>query len=139
YLTANGDGRALLVVMRAGAQDQRAMDSAWQSIASSVKFAGTKDLSALLVNGAQGARQLPGMFDEIDEEPRAEDWSMWDDSENADKELWSQVKWQLTRKPGEADVIAGSRTSKPTNPYANDSAYEQQWSAATDLSKYQVT
>ena len=139
YLTANGDGRALLVVMRGGAQDQRAMDAAWQSIASSVKFAGTKDLSSLLVNGAQGARELGAVFEEIDDEPRSEDWSIWDDSENADKELWSQVKWQVTRKPGEADVIAGSRTSKPTNPYTNDTAYEQQWSAATDLSKYQVT
>jgi hypothetical protein len=141
YLTANGDSRALLVVIRAGNQDQRAMESAWQTIASSLKFAGTKDLSSLLVNGAQGARELSaGLLDELDEDPRSEDWSMWDDSENADKELWSQVKWQLTRKAGESDMIAGSRTSKPTNPYANDTAYEQQWSAAAgDLSKYQVT
>ncbi|MDB5323248.1 MAG: hypothetical protein JWN40_4879 [Phycisphaerales bacterium] len=141
YLTANSDGRALLVVMRGGPGDQRMFDSAWQGIASSVRFAGTRDLSALLVNGAEASRavaagealaRLSGGG-----ESGALDWWMWDESENADKELWSQMKWQLTRK-GDDVQMSGTRTSRPMA-YATDTQFAQQWSASGDLSRYQIT
>jgi hypothetical protein len=142
YLTANADGRALLVVMRGGPGDQRMFDAAWQGIASSVRFAGARDLSALLVNGAEASRAVAGAAMarlSAGGESGALDWWMWDESENADKELWSQMKWQVSRRGGTDDVlVAGTRTSRPMA-YSTDTQFAQQWWASGDLSRYQIT
>src|SRR5260221_3545879 len=128
--------------MRGGPGDQRMFDSAWQGIVSSVRFGGTRDLSALLVNGAEASRavaagaalgRLGGGGDS-----GALDWWMWDESENADKELWSQMKWQLTRRGENDALMSGTRTSRPMA-YATDTQFAQQWSASGDLSRYQIT
>jgi hypothetical protein len=140
YLTANSDGRALLVEMRGGPGDRGKFDEAWRTIGASVKFEGTKDLSALLVNGAEAARRV-GEETVAAWKPGAvsQDWYMWDASENSDKELWSQVNWQVSQ-PGDGPVtITGSRTSKLVDAYSNDTAFSQEWTASGDLSKYQVT
>jgi hypothetical protein len=140
YLTANGDGRALLGVMRGGVGDRGLFDPAWREIGASVKFTGSKDLSALLVNGAEAARRVgEETLAEMTPGAVAQDWYMWDASENSDKELWSQMNWQVSQ-PGDGPVtITGSRTSKLVDAYSNDTAFSQEWTAAGDLSKYQVT
>jgi hypothetical protein len=143
YLTANSDGRALLVVMRGGPGDQRMFDGAWQQIASSVRFAGSRDLSALLVNGAEAARGVANAaLERLRGDSGALDWWMWDESENVDKELWSQMKWQVMRRVGaggEEDVqMSGTRSSRPMA-VASDTQFAQQWSASGDLSRYQIT
>jgi len=112
-------------------------------IASSARFAGTRDLSALLVNGAEAARGVAkAAVARLTEETGALDWWMWDESENADKELWSQMKWQMTRRVGaggEEDAqMSGTRTSRPMA-VASDTQFAQQWSANGDLSRYQIT
>ena len=140
YLTANSGGRALLVVMRGGPHDQKMFDAAWQTISSSAKFIGTKDLSGLLANGAQAARALSdGPLSDWVDESGALDWSMWDASENSDKELWLQLTWQWTHKGDELDTISGTRTAKPVDPYSSDTQFSQHWSLSADLSKYQAT
>jgi hypothetical protein len=147
YLTANGDGRALLVVMRGGPRDQKMFDGAWQSIASSVRFAGVRDLSALLVNGAEAARAARVAVSEMVDGAGALDWWMWDAAENADRELWSGMTWQLSRRADDegGTTIAGTRTSRPMA-NATDTQFAQQWSAelasadtTAELSKYQIT
>jgi len=166
YLTAWNDGRALMVVMRGGPGDAGQFDSAWASIASSVRFAKSKDLSSLLINGAAAARAIaapapagpPDDFDDLDDDDAngsrsrggavarlregsgSRRWSTWDAAENADKVSWSTERWQVTKGgAGEPDGLSGARTALPVDPYAADSQYEQQWSAAGDMSRYQVT
>jgi hypothetical protein len=141
YVTANSDGRALLVEMRGGPGDRGKFDEAWRTIGASVRFEGSKDLSALLVNGAEAARRVgEATVAEMTPGAVSQDWYMWDASENSDKELWSQVNWQVSQPGGEGPVtITGSRTSKLVDAYANDTAFSQEWTAAGDLSKYQVT
>jgi hypothetical protein len=134
YLTANSNGRALLVVMRGGPRDQKMFDSAWQSISSSVKFSANKDLSGLVVNGVEAARGISErLLSELKKEAATQSWFMWDSSENADQELWSKISWQV-----EKDAISGTRSALPVDPYTTDTQFSQQWSAAADLSTYQV-
>lgn len=145
YLTTHADGRALLVILRGGPRDVRHFDAAWQALAASVRFEGpAKDLSALLVAGAEAARSIassPDALAALIPERGSESWSLWDSSENADQELWAQVAWNFARKddgtPG--DELSGTRTSQPLDAYARDTQFEQQWSASADLSRYQAT
>jgi hypothetical protein len=66
---------------------------------------------------------------------------MWDASENADKELWSQYAWAVAGPAADGGpvTVSGTRSSRPADVYATDAQFEQQWSAAGDLSRYQVT
>jgi hypothetical protein len=140
YLTASAGGRALLVVMHGGPHDQNMFDPAWHSISSTLKFAGNKDLSTLLLNGSQAAQNVmqSALADNV-EESGSLDWSMWDASENADKELWLQSAWQLIKKDEELESVTGTTTAKPVDPYSTDTQFSQQWSVSADLSKYQIT
>lgn len=140
YLLASTGGRALLVVMRGGPHDQKMFEAAWQGISSSLSFGPNKDLSGLLSNGAQAAKAVAdGALADAVEESGSVDWSMWDASENADKELWLQLSWQAIKRDDELESITGSRTAKPVDPYSTDTQFSQQWSVAADLSKYQAT
>lgn len=140
YLTASAGGRALLVVMHGGPHDQKMFDAAWQSISASLHFDGAKDLSSLLVNGAQAAKNIAdgALADAIDESGSL-DWSMWDASENADKELWLQLQWQAAKKDDDLESISGNNTARPVDPYSTDTQFSQQWSVAADLSTYHIT
>jgi hypothetical protein len=143
YLRSHDDGRALMVVMRGGLRDGRLLDSAWESIASGVRFEGRKDFSALLANGAEAAASIGRRgLGQLLSPKGALSWWMWDYGENADKELWSQSRWEVEwRGEGDAAVanVTGKRTSRPSDVYATDTQFEQEWSAAGDLSKYTVT
>jgi hypothetical protein len=159
-LVANADGRALLVVMRGGGpRDARLFDAAWQTVSGTARFEGSKDLSALLVNGGEAVRTLAArtLLGRVD--PKGvQQWFLWDAAENADQELWSQHTWQVAAAATGApsadpevagppvasavsapDGITGARTSRPANPYAIDTEFEQQWSASVDLTRYQAT
>lgn len=139
YLLASSDGRALLVVMRGGPGDHRHFESAWNSIASSVKFLGRKDLSSLLNNGADAVGRITA--EELTtriEESGQETWFAWDQSENADQEIWSRQKWQWARGE-EPNILSGSRTTRPIGAYSADIQFEQQWSIASDFARYQIT
>lgn len=138
-LTAHRDGRALLVVMRGGPGDRRLFDSAWNSLAATVKFGGSKDLSGLLKNGADAVRELTATDLTMRiEESGQRTWFAWDQSENADQETWSQQKWQWARGE-EPNVLSGTRTMRTLDPHSADTQFEQQWSVAADFSRYQIT
>jgi hypothetical protein len=137
YLMNNPDGRALLVVLRGGLRDSASFDSAWQAISSSARFLGTKDLSPLLANGADAAVRIRSAgVQEWLEQDAARDWTTWDESENAWQERWMQMSWKLTQQQ-DALEVSGKRLSRPIDPYAGDTQYEQTWSASVDLSRYQ--
>ncbi len=148
YLIAHEDGHALLVVQRGGLRDGKIFDAAWSAIGPSVKFAGKQDLSTLLANGAETARSLGERgLAEILSETGSLKWSMWDQSENADQEPWLVSKWKTIKHDDPLDPTAppadptleGSRSSQAMDPYTTDSRFEQEWTAALDLSKYRAT
>jgi hypothetical protein len=145
YLTTHEDGRALLAVLRGGTpRDQRLFDSAWQSLAGSVRFDGAaRDLSSLLTRGADAARRVadPDTLAALVPDRGAESWFLWDSSENAAEELWAQTSWRFPRDEDgfPADELSGTRTSQPAGAYGADTQFEQQWSASSDLSRYQAT
>jgi hypothetical protein len=143
YLRRHEDGRALLCVMRGGLMDGRMFDPAWAAIAAGLRFEGRKDFSALLTNGAEAARTLAdrGLGNVL--APRgSRSWWMWDHGENADKELWSRTKWEVDWRSEDEDataVVSGQRTSRPSDVYATDTQFTQDWSVSGDLAKYTVT
>jgi hypothetical protein len=140
-LTANEDGRALLVVMRGGPRDGRMFDAAWQAITGSVRFVGKKDLSSLLANGAEAARRVGGgALAELIKSEGKLDWFLWDERANAEQDWWSQWAWHVAQQ-GDAgwEQVAGQRSTDSVRPYTAGARFEQQWSAAADLSSYQVT
>lgn len=147
YLSANTDGRAVLVVMRGGPRDGRLFDGAWQALAGSLKFnGGAKDLSSLLANGAEAANRVGGgRLEEIlprdaaSADRGAEDWYLWDAWANAGSELWSALTWQARLKDGAWESIGGKRETQAVGPYLPAGRVEQTWQASADLSTYQAT
>jgi hypothetical protein len=141
YLTASEDGRALLVVMRGGPRgDARMFDAAWQAIAGSVRFLGKKDLSSLLANGTEAAQRVGGgALEGLIKSEGKLDWYLWDERANAEQDWWSQWAWHATQGDAGWEQIAGQRSADAVRPYQAGARFEQQWSAAADLSSYQVT
>ena len=143
YLRRHEDGRALLCVMRGGLMDARLFDPAWGAIAAGLRFEGGRNFSALLTNGAEAVRGIAdrGLGNVL--APRgSRSWWMWDHGENADKELWSQNKWAVEWRGDDEDaesVVTGQRTSRPSDVYATDTQFSQEWSVSGDLAKYTVT
>jgi hypothetical protein len=147
YLSANTDGRAVLVVMRGGPRDGRLFVAAWQAIAASVEFGGgAKDRSSRLATGAEAAGRVRGgrleellPRDAASADHGAEDWYLWDAWANAGSEWWSGLTWQARLKDGAWESLAGKRETQPVGPYLADGRVEQTWQAAADLSTYQAT
>ncbi|HYE21680.1 MAG TPA: hypothetical protein VEA69_24755 [Tepidisphaeraceae bacterium] len=111
YLVGNDDGRALLVVMRGGGpRDARLFDPAWAGLRPSVRFLGTKDFAPLLANGAAAVRQLEARgLGEVVQEGGVAAWGVWDASENAAEEEWTESKWSLKREAPPAGVTVANQ------------------------------
>jgi len=140
YLVGHEDGRALLVVMRGGLRDGRLFDSAWAALGGSVRFEGNKDLSGLLANGAEAVQALS----DWPATGGSWTWKVWDQAENAGEEEWLISKWNLEdAEDGEvADEkpprVTGNRKARQVGAYSSEMGFEQVWSAAADLSRYEV-
>lgn len=140
YLVGHEDGRALLVVMRGGLRDGRLFDGAWAALGGSVRFEGKKDLTGLLANGAEAAGAI------VDWPTSGKStWKVWDQAENAGEEEWLISKWALDEA---ADGVAanenklvkasGVRRARQIGAYSGETNFEQHWSLAPDLSKYEA-
>jgi hypothetical protein len=121
--------------MRGGLTDEKMFEPAWESIAAGARFEGKKDFSAILTNGAEavaalGKRGLGAVLPS----PGSQTWWMWDYGENADKERWSAATWEVVN-----GGMSGQRTSRPSDVYATDTQFAQEWTVSGDLSKYTIT
>ncbi len=168
YCFTNGDDQAILAVMRGDWHNDRGFNDAWRAIYTTAHFTSHKDIPQLLATGRDEAKRLRDAgIDQLLRPPAAhQSWSLWDQAENVDKQLWMQIDWGLTAlgeftpafptspaaQPAEpSNLWHGSRRTWPERlnkpfrppllgPYAlrddADAGVQQLWSGSVDLSRY---
>ena len=107
---------------------------------------GAKDLSPLLVNGAEAAGGWAGggWRSSCTATPGrrthgAEDWYLWDAWANAGTGAVVEADVARGDEGRGVGVARGDAGERAGGAYAGDTSFEQTWSAAADLSTYQVT
>lgn len=95
YCLSNGGDQAIIAIMHGGLHEDQLFDAAWKSISANVRFTATKNLAGLLQQGEEQVRQLAttGMERFVSAANGHDIWSLWDQSENADKQFWMQLDW----------------------------------------------
>src|SRR5258708_38557849 len=95
----------MIAVMRGGLREDSLFDSAWQAISANVRFTAARepgrDVATLLRNGRDEVRQVvENGADQFLTAPAGRQfWSLWDQSEDADKQFWMPAEWAPTGDP----------------------------------------
>lgn len=95
YCLTNGEDQAVMAVMHGGLHEDQLFDSAWAAITANVRFPASHELPKLLQNGEVQVRQLveQGANQFLPTSSGSQFWSLWDQSENADKQFWMKLEW----------------------------------------------
>lgn len=95
YCLTNGDDQAILAIMHGGLHENQSFDSAWGAISANVRFPASHELTNLLHTGEEKVQQLmkQGANQFLPASSGSQFWSLWDQSENADKQLWMRLDW----------------------------------------------
>ena len=162
YCLTNGDDQAIIAIMHGGFDSDQLFDPAWKTISANVRFAASRDLPALLRNGLEQVEQLvqDGADQFLVPQAGLQDWSLWDQSENADKQRWMRLEWRpkipasaspATDDGPEAAILwEGVRYIWPDPPSNHrpptsllrlyggepDEVTHQSWSGTTDFTQY---
>ena len=169
YCLTDGGQQAILAIMHGGFHEDQLFDSAWQAISANIRFTTPKDLPTLLRNGREQVERLVenGADQFITPQAGRQDWSLWDQAENTDKQFWMQLDWGpkvfATSRPAAPPASAaetgaeaavsweGSRVTRPDRPLAASSAsllrlydtessdeIHQTWTGTTDFTQYKL-
>lgn len=95
YCLTNGDDQAIIAIMHGGLHEDQLFDPAWAAISANVRFPALQELPKLLQKGREQVQQLVehGADQFLPAPTGFQRWSLWDQSENADKQHWMKLDW----------------------------------------------
>src|SRR5205085_2323333 len=90
YCFTNGEDQAIIALMRGGLRESGLFDAAWRGISSNLRFTSRKDIAGLLQHGREQVAKIveDGAEQYLSKAGGNQYWSLWDQSENADKQFW---------------------------------------------------
>ena len=108
YCMTDGGEQAILAIMHGGPHEDQLFDPAWKAISANVRFTMPKDLSTLLKNGKEQVERLVEVGGDqlISPQGGRQEWALWDQAENTDKQSWMTLEWKPKDPPA---IDAGTK------------------------------